>query len=151
MREIESGEFLSPTIYSTSPGIDGTPASWPYTQFVLTPEDADPVLDRQISDGYTVLKIYQNLRLDTYNAVVEAARRKNLLFGGHVPHRVGLFRVLEARQYSIEHFSGYEAVLNPHGSRGYPAWISIDASKISPAAIVKRLRPPKGASSRGSM
>lgn len=79
-----------PTIYSSSPGIDGTPPKWPFTQIVETPADARATVTRLIGEGWPMLRVYQDLRPDVYGAVATAARQHGIPGGGHVPHRVGL-------------------------------------------------------------
>lgn len=111
--EVEAGELLAPTIYTVSPGLDGTPASWPYTQFVLTPEEADGVVQAQWDAGYRTLKMYQNLTLDAYDAIVEAAGARGMDFVGHVPSRVPLEHVIASGQRSIEHLGGYQVESDP--------------------------------------
>ncbi|NNF07764.1 MAG: amidohydrolase family protein [Candidatus Eisenbacteria bacterium] len=130
MEKAEKSEIVSPTIHSLSPGVDGTPPSWPQTQLISDPSEAPALVNRLADEGWLGLKMYQNLRLDTYNAVVDAAKARGIPFSGHVPHRVGIDRVLEAGQICIEHLSGYEVAVTTRGGQGYPAWISIDSSKI---------------------
>lgn len=129
-REIESGDLLGPTIFTVSPGLDGTPAKWPLTQFVLEPADADSVVALQAENGYRTLKIYQDLTRPAYDAIVEAARARGLELVGHVPHRVGLERALTAGQRSLEHLGGFETALAPGGGRGLAAWARIDRERI---------------------
>ncbi len=69
-QEIDAGETLGPTIYTVSPGLDGTPGTWPLTQFVTDRADADSVVAVQASAGYATLKIYQNLTVEAYEAIV---------------------------------------------------------------------------------
>ncbi len=125
---IAAGTLDGPTIYSTSPGIDGPPAKWPYTQIVETPAEAEATVARLVGEGWTMLKVYQDLRADTYAAVVAAAKQRGVRFMGHVPHRVGLREVLLSGQASLEHLGGYDVTLG--GSRAAPGWLNMDARKI---------------------
>ncbi|MDX1660719.1 MAG: amidohydrolase family protein [Gemmatimonadota bacterium] len=127
---IDSGELLGPTIFTVSSGLDGTPPKWPLTQFVTDPADADSVVALQAENGYRTLKLYQDLTRPAYDAIVEAARTRGLEFVGHVPHRVGLERALEAGQRSLEHLGGFETLLAPGGGRGLAAWARIDRERI---------------------
>lgn len=125
---ISAGTLAGPTIYSTSPGIDGPPAKWDYTQIVETPAEAYATVDRLVADGWTMLKVYQDLRLDVYDAVASAAKRHGVPFMGHVPHRVGLRHVLASGQASLEHLGGYDVALG--GARATAGWLNMDSSKI---------------------
>ena len=128
--EIEAGTLVGPTIHVISSGLDGTPEKWPLTQLVMAPEEASPVIDGQVAQGYATLKLYSDLRSEPFDAIVEDARARGLDYGGHVPHRVGLTRALDAGYRFIEHLSGYEVALNPGGGRGAFAWRTIDETAI---------------------
>ncbi|HZD52625.1 MAG TPA: amidohydrolase family protein [Woeseiaceae bacterium] len=127
-RRIAAGTLAGPTVYSTSPGIDGPPAKWPFTQIVETPAEGQATVDRLVGEGWTMLKVYQDLRLDVYDAVVAAATKRGVPFMGHVPHRVGLRHVLQSGQASLEHLGGYDVVLG--GDRGTMGWLNMDESRI---------------------
>ncbi len=128
--ETAAGTTVGPSVYALSPGLDGTPASWPFTQFVNQPQEAAAVVDQQIADGWLGLKLYQNLTLDAFDAIVAHAIQNNVPFGGHVPSRTDVYHALESGYRHIEHFSGYERVLSGANTHGWPAWISIDESQI---------------------
>jgi len=125
---VASGALAGPTIYSTSPGIDGTPPKWPFTQIVETPAEAEATVSRLVAEGWTMLKVYQDLRADVYEAVVATARDHGVSFMGHVPHRVGLRQALLSGQASLEHLGGYDVELG--GARGAAGWVNIDPTKI---------------------
>lgn len=125
---IAAGTLSGPTVYSASPGIDGTPPKWPFTQIVETPAEAQATVARLVGEGWPMLKVYQDLRRDVYDAVVAAARQHGVPFVGHVPHRVGLREVLLSGQASLEHLGGYDVVLG--GARGTAGWLDMDPAKI---------------------
>lgn len=128
--EIQSGALAGPTVYGMSPGLDGTPPKWPLTQLIMDPTDADSLVRAQAVAGWEHLKLYQDLRPDVFEAIIEAAQAQGLSYGGHVPHRVGLERALAAGYRHIEHLSGYEQRLNTSGQLGAFAWRQIDAALI---------------------
>lgn len=125
---IAAGTLAGPTVYSTSPGIDGPPAKWPVTQIVETPAEAQATVARLVGEGWTMLKVYQDLRADVYDAVVAAAAEHGVRFMGHVPHRVGLRDTLFSGQASVEHLGGYDVELC--GARGATAWSNMDPARI---------------------
>jgi imidazolonepropionase-like amidohydrolase len=127
-QRIASGTLAGPTVYSTSPGIDGPPAKWPVTQIVETPAEAEATVARLAGEGWTMLKVYQDLRPEVYAAVVAAATELGVPFMGHVPHRVGLRDVLLAGQASVEHLGGYDVELC--GARGAAAWSNMNAERV---------------------
>lgn len=113
--DIASGALVGPTVFSTSPGLDGTPAKWPYTQIVMDPAKADSVVAAQQAAGWETLKLYSDLRPEVYDSIVAAARRRDMDYVGHVPGRIPVEHVLEAGQRSIEHLGGYQFL--PDGDR----------------------------------
>jgi imidazolonepropionase-like amidohydrolase len=128
--DIRADRLVGPTIHSVSSGLDGTPPKWPETRLVLQAADADAAVAEQAARGWTTLKMYQDLLPEVYDAIVDAARRRNMEFVGHVPHRVGLTRVLAAGQRSIEHLGGIEEIVSVTGGRGAASWRAIDGARI---------------------
>lgn len=128
--DIERGDVLGPTIYSTSPGLDGSPPTWPFTRLVLDADDADAAVAEQEAAGWMAIKVYQQLTAEAYFGIAEAAHARNLPIMGHVPHRVGLSGVLQARQDSIEHLGGIAEFVTTVGGRGTQAWRGIEQSRV---------------------
>lgn len=96
----------------------------------MSPSEAAATVHTQAEAGWTRLKLYQDLRSEVFDSVVAAADREGLPFGGHVPHRVGLSRVLTAGYHHIEHLNGYEPVLNGRDHIGAFGWKGIDPSAM---------------------
>jgi len=132
--EVESGALQGPSIYVVSPGLDGMPIRHPVTQLVEKPLHAKAVVQRQRDAGWTELKLYQDLRSDVFDAIIEAAQDQRMTYGGHVPHDVGLDRALAAGYRHIEHLSGYAPKLNSTGEYRLPGWEDIDEIRI-PALV----------------
>lgn len=120
----------APAIHTLSPGLDGRPPKWPYTRLVEWPSAAAEAVEAQRRAGYRTLKVYQDLHREVYDAIVEEAHRRGMAFAGHVPTRVGLERVLEAGQRSIEHLGGFSAVLDPGERRGVVGWAHADLDRL---------------------
>lgn len=126
--EIEDNEIISPTIYSASPGIDGTPPVWPYSQVILDSEEAPALVKQLKSEGWNFLKVYNRLTPEVYHAIADAAKYENIRFLGHVPLAVPVTDALKKGQASIEHLTGYDQSLG--GVRGHQAWIDINKDLI---------------------
>lgn len=135
-RQIEDGRVRGPVIYSASPGIDGTPPAWPYTQVIEDPAEAPALVQRLKNEGWEFLKVYNSLTPEVYQAINEAAREQDIRFLGHVPLAITIHEALEAGQYSIEHLTGYDRHLG--GRRGFRAWTDIDETLIP--EIVEKTR-----------
>src|SRR5262245_54074365 len=94
MQAVEDGTLLGPTIYSASPGLDASPGVWPETQFVDSAADAEPVVAAQVAAGWRFLKVYNSLSLESYDAIVAAARSHGIRFAGHVSNAVPIEHAL---------------------------------------------------------
>ena len=104
---VQKGALIGPTVYTAGPLLDGSPPVWEGSDTVITPEQARSVVEAQRNAGYDFLKVYDNLGQSAYEAIMEAAQELHMPVAGHVPLRVGLQRVLDAQQSSIEHLTGY--------------------------------------------
>ncbi|MFX1474771.1 MAG: amidohydrolase family protein [Promethearchaeota archaeon] len=105
--DVSFGDVVSPMIYTAGPILEGKPRAQPFMDEITSPEKARKEVERQIEEGYDFLKVYDNLSLDVYTAIMEVARKKGIKVRGHVPLAVGLTGALEQRQFSIEHLTGY--------------------------------------------
>ncbi|MFH1313372.1 MAG: amidohydrolase family protein [Candidatus Eisenbacteria bacterium] len=110
-KRVSDGELLGPTIYTAGAIIDGDPPVFPESEVVTSPEQARLVVSDQKEAGYDFLKVYNNLSIEVYDALIAAAGEEGMTVAGHVPTAVGLDRVLAARQRCIEHLDGYETAL----------------------------------------
>ncbi|MFH1311965.1 MAG: amidohydrolase family protein [Candidatus Eisenbacteria bacterium] len=110
-QRINDGDLLGPTIYTAGAIIDGDPPVFPESEVVTSPEQARIVVSKQREAGYDFLKVYNNLSVEVYDALITAAREDAIPIAGHVPANVGLDHVLAARQRCIEHLDGYEVAL----------------------------------------
>lgn len=70
------------------------------------PAAAAAVVRQQAYDGYDFIKVYDGLSPDTFDAILEQARRRSIPVVGHIPDAVGLDRVLASGQKAIEHANG---------------------------------------------
>lgn len=100
------GDILGPTIYSVGPITDGDPPVNAGSRIVITEQEAQEAVREDKKRGYIAIKVYNNLSVSAYRAIVAAAAKEHLPVVGHVPKAVGLTGALEAHQASLEHFSG---------------------------------------------
>ncbi len=134
----ERGAIVSPRIYAAGPSLNG--------DSVASPEAARRMVAEQKAAGYDTLKIHPGLDRARYDAIVQAARAHRISFGGHVPEAVGLARVLEARQATVDHLDGYMQLLlragadpkAPAGLFGFNLVDQVDEGKI--AQLARRTR-----------
>lgn len=100
-------EVFGPDIYTCGRCIDGKPSINPITKRLTDSLTARHVVSKETKAGYDCLKIYDNLSLPVYGAIVASSAINNIDFAGHVPDNVGIDRVLDDRIRSIEHLTGY--------------------------------------------
>jgi hypothetical protein len=101
---IARGDLLGPRLFTSGPILDGDPPSRGTNTVLRTREDAERAVAEQKAAGYDLIKVYDNLPRDLYEALAAAARRAELPLVGHVPTPVGLAGLLEVNgQIGIEH------------------------------------------------
>jgi imidazolonepropionase-like amidohydrolase len=108
----ESGDVIGPEVYTTGPGNNSTFDVAPYDRKLITEADAIRAVHIDKAAGFDAIKVYGGLSAIPYRALMAEARRASMPVYGHVPYAVGLTEVLEQRQASIEHLTGYLEALN---------------------------------------
>ncbi len=139
-RMAEDPEFVSPTIYTAGPLIDGAPPIWRTSAVATTPGEGSAMVAEHAAAGYDFIKVYNRLPADTYDAILGAAVAHGLTVQGHVPNAIGLFRALASGHHAIEHFSGYQEV-------AYSAAFAADFSSDFGARRARRVEIAEGLAS----
>ncbi len=133
---IASGAALGPRLYVASPGMDGAGGHWTsVTPPVTTPEQARRMVAYYRALGYDFIKVYTDLTLEVYQAILEEARAQGIRVVGHVPTRVGLANALAAGQASIEHLYGFGDVAS---STGWMTTGVLDETRLRELAALVR-------------
>jgi imidazolonepropionase-like amidohydrolase len=104
---INQGQLFGPTIYAAGPIMEGPPPTMPLMPVFETPKEAEKSVVWQAAEGYDFIKVYDQLSVETYRAILEIAQEHGLPVIGHAPKQVGLDDVLTGGQVSIEHLTGY--------------------------------------------
>ena len=105
--KIEASEMFGPTLYTSGPIIEGPPKTMPLMDVYADPESAVNAVNQQIEQGYDFIKVYDYIDLPIYEAVIETAQAREVTVVGHTPKKVGIDRVLNSGQVTIEHLSGF--------------------------------------------
>ena len=121
------GEIAGPSLVVTSPLLAGVAQRYRH-ELVATPADAVAAVKRAAALGYDVIKVYDGLSLEAYQALTSEARRVGLSLTGHVPQAVGLAGLSDL-QRSVEHTQEILRGLNAH-----------QADSAGIAGAVQRLR-----------
>jgi imidazolonepropionase-like amidohydrolase len=121
-QQVADGNLLGPTIFSTGPLFDR-----PHTA-----AEAVRLVDEQAAAGYDGIKVYNQVSSDEYTALIEAAKRKNMLLMGHVARGPGFEATVAAGQ-SIAHAEEFTyTFFNPQRD-GDNSHIVYDESRIPEA------------------
>lgn len=113
--DVLSGVLEGPTIYTSGPILYGNEPDWDEAPDVRAA--AHRIVQAHVARGYDFVKVYFQLSVAQYEAILAAADSAGLPVVGHVPWAVGLERVLEGPQLTNEHLTGYDVHLQPPGSR----------------------------------
>ncbi len=110
--QFENKELLGPRLVTTGPIMDGDPPYWPGSLSVTTAEEAREAVTSQAELGYDAIKVYNLLPIEAYEGIIAEAAERDLPVVGHVPDAVGLKAAIAAGQESIEHYTGYDPLLD---------------------------------------
>jgi imidazolonepropionase-like amidohydrolase len=127
--QVEKGELLGPTIFTSGPKLEGYKPIWKGTIEVGTPAEVDGALDRLQAMRVDFVKITDNtLKPDIFLYAVKTAKARGLKTSAHIPYALTIQQAADAGLSSIEHLD----YLIKAGSRDEAA-ISADyaAGKIS--------------------
>lgn len=104
--QLAQGERFGPTLYTSSPLLDGGPPGGRIVS-VATTDQARKAVVLQKNAGYDALKLYDNITPDVYALIVAMGRQQKIPLVGHVPRKVGVDAVLRAHQALISHGEEY--------------------------------------------
>jgi len=126
-KRIASGELLGPAIFSTGP----------IFLEAHTPAEDVKLVDEQADAGYDAVKIYNGVSKEEYPALINEAKRRNMLLMGHVARGPGFAMTLQYGQ-SIAHL---EEIIytnfNPQNDDDFDHYV-LDESKVP--EIVKQTK-----------
>jgi hypothetical protein len=149
---IVAGRQIGPRLLMSGPIVEGPPpeefedlTAVADMNLVTSADDARQEVRNQKAAGFDYIKVYNNLPLLAYLALVDEASKVDMRVVGHVPFEVGLDNALASRQASMEHLRGYVQALVPDDAPVQPgtdlrsrslAWQYADAARIE--ALVQR-------------
>jgi hypothetical protein len=104
---VNRGDLLGPRIYLAGSAVGALPGNTNDMRRLLTRAEVTRFVEAMKRAGYDFIQITAGVTRAEYDALLPAARRAGIPITGGVPQDVGLKRVLEARQSSIENLEGY--------------------------------------------
>lgn len=102
---VARGELLSPTIYTSSPSVNGAT--------MTTGRAAADSIRKYRAAGYDFLKIHPGLKRGVYDTIVATANEVGIRFAGHVPLDVGIEHAIATKFWSVDHLDGFIEGLVP--------------------------------------
>jgi len=103
-REVESGIRIGPTIFNTSPLMDGI-EFWVGAELIKTPMDAEIAVNRAIEEGYKIIKTYPEIPRDAFIRLMEVANELQIPVIGHANRHVSIQELIDLGYHGIEHAS----------------------------------------------
>jgi hypothetical protein len=104
----DSGVIVAPRILTAGRLVDGSPPVWGETSAsIADPAAARALIDEERRAGFDLLKIYNSLSAETFDAIAEHSRATGHPFGGHVPRSVSLEHAFRSGMQTIEHNRGW--------------------------------------------
>jgi hypothetical protein len=118
---IDAGETVGPQVFFAFM-IDGSPALSRF--YVRTPEQARAAVRLAKANGYVFIKVYNNVTVEEFAAIVEEGRRQGLPVIGHGVRSVGLPAGLFQGQVMVAHAEEFYYTAFGHHIPNDPAMVS---------------------------
>lgn len=104
--DIASGKMLGPRMVISGPMLDGPVPQFPSSVQIRNAADGRKAVDDLIKGGADFIKIQSLIPRDGYFAAADEAKKRGIVFVGHVPDAVRAVEASNAGQKSIEHLTG---------------------------------------------
>ncbi|MDE3740778.1 amidohydrolase family protein [Maribacter polysaccharolyticus] len=127
----ESGELLSPRIFTSSPSLNG--------KSVTSVEEAIATVTTYKKDGYDFLKIHPGIKRNVFDQIVKTANELGIAIAGHVPVDVGIRHALKSKYASIDHIDGFLEGLVPESANANPGENGFFGYAFTPLADPSRI------------
>jgi imidazolonepropionase-like amidohydrolase len=132
---VAAGRLLGPRYLIGGPFLD--------QNSIKSVGDVEPMLDLHVQKGFDYVKIHGDLPDDAYKAVMEGARKRNLLVTGHVQrhrplqHSLGMYSIEHAEEFL--HSPGRAALRNPVLAKAAAAEIKKSGLFVVPTLVVFKM------------
>jgi len=105
-RDVESGTQIGPRLVVSGPMLDGPKSQFPAALKIGTSDEGRRAVAMLKGRGVDFIKIQSYVPRDAYFTIVEACRKGNMPFAGHVPDAIRAKEASDAGQASFEHLIG---------------------------------------------
>lgn len=103
---IASGEMIGPRMIIAGPMLDGPISQFPSSAPVKDAADGRNWVDKLKDDGADFIKIQSLIPRDGYFAAAAEAKKRGIVFCGHIPDKIRAMEAANAGQKSVEHLTG---------------------------------------------
>jgi imidazolonepropionase-like amidohydrolase len=157
--EVESGRAIGPHMALASM-VDGAPPIWPVgmTRVATTPEEGRQVVRDIKAEGHDYVKAYSGLKLDTFTAIVDEARRQQMSVVGHIPGRgqgmtakylqPGFTMVAHAEEFAYQSKTMSDAEIAEFVRLAKHTGVWLTATLTVDQRILEQVRDPKSLQTR---
>lgn len=133
-QQLASSEVTGPRLLTAGPSFNGNS--------VASAEQAAGMVLAQAEAGYDLLKLHPGLWPDVYDRIAETAQSVGIDYSGHISVAVGLDRVLDSSQGTIEHLDAYAQAMVPESHELYgtePGFFGINLVDGIDASLIEEL------------
>lgn len=139
--EVSKGTTIGPDMLVASPAINQRSqyASSEFHQFIENGKEARELVKQYKDKGYDLIKIYDGLDKDNFDAVRKACKEFDIPFAGHSPFAVATKELINTNIQSLEHIEMlYQAALN-YSQDEHDLTVLINKLKQNPVPITTTL------------
>jgi len=111
------GGLLTPRLFVAGPELDGVSSPFLTELFppgeetiINTPEEGRQIVDQLAAQKVDFIKVHNELKRDVYYAIADEAKRKGLMFVGHLQPGVDIVEASDLGQRTIEHMIGLQTL-----------------------------------------
>ncbi len=119
---IANDQALGPRMLVSSPRLDGNPPSDSFARIVATGPQGTSVVDEMHATGYDLIKIYDLLNQESYDAIVKRSHELGMRITGHLPRTLPIeyglgINMSTDRQDRVAHLEDFASYAVDHSDR----------------------------------
>jgi len=104
--DVAKHRLLGPRMVVSGPMLDGPKVSFAASMAIATPDEGRKAVDTLAARGVDFIKIQSGVPRDAYFAIADEAKKRGIVFEGHVPDAIRASEAVSAGQRTFEHLIG---------------------------------------------
>jgi len=104
--DVAKHRLLGPRMVVSGPMLDGPKVSFAASMAIATPDEGRKAVDTLAARGVDFIKIQSGVPRDAYFAIADEAKKRGIVFDGHVPDAIRASEAVSAGQRTFEHLIG---------------------------------------------